>query len=378
MKIAYISTVQVPSDRANSIQVMKMCQAMTQLGHDVVLILPGDSGKRPEDQDWEMLSKHYGLKSRFEIQYLAINKGWQRRIFDVQAVRLARSSNADLIYARSIPPAVIGLLQHHSVILELHQMPSGRFGPVWFHLFLKLNGHKRLVIITHSLKQQLLKKYQMEFAPANLVVAPSGVDLERFASLPEPEDARRQLALRNVITGVCTGHLYAGRGMAHFLNLAKRLPEVQFVWVGGRESEVRHWQVQAEESSLSNVIFTGFKPNEIVPLYQAAADFLMIPYEDSISGSGGDDISSVSSPMKVFEYLASGRPIISSDLPVLHEVLTNQNAIFCPAGDVISWENAIHQVISSPALRTSLGNQAKMDANSYSWIDRCRKILANF
>lgn len=378
MKIAYISTIQVPSDKANSIQVMKMSQAMTQLGHEVTLILPGENQAQAEEKDWHKLYEHYGLQTCFEIRYLPLSEKWERRLFDIQAVRLARAINADLIYARSTPPAVTGLLFHHSVILEMHQLPSGNFGPLWFKLFLKLNGHKRLVMITHALKSQLSKAYAMQLPSASQIVAPSGVDLERFEGLPDPKSARKALGLKEDFTAVCTGHLYPGRGMQIFLDLAKAIPVVQFLWIGGREEDTALWQKKALEAGTPNAGFLGFRPNQSIPLYQAAADVLMIPYDKKIGSSGGGDISEVSSPMKVFEYLASGRPIISSDLPVLREILNDKNAVLCSPADLIAWKSAILQFMTNKHLWQKLSAQSKMDARNYAWVDRCRKILASF
>src|SRR5690606_10349374 len=129
----------------------------------------------------------------------------------------------------------------------------------------------------------------------------NGVDLERFENLPDPVTARRQIGLPEAPTVMCTGHLYAGRGAGLFLLLAKSLPQAQFVWVGGRAQDVAYWKQQIESD---NVIFTGFVPNQNLPLYQAAADLLLMPYSRTIMGSSGSaDSAAVASPMKMFEYM---------------------------------------------------------------------------
>ena len=76
-----------------------------------------------------------------------------------------------------------------------------------------------------------------------------------------------------------------------------------------------------EQGGIKNVHLTGFVPNEELPLYQAACDILLMPYEEAIAGSSGGDTARFASPMKAFEYMAAGRPILSSDLPVFREVL---------------------------------------------------------
>src|SRR5512137_827142 len=105
MKIVFISTAQIPSDTANSIQVMKVCQAFTQIGHEVILLVPGrqPDGFLPVD-----LQKHYGLKTFFNIEWIM---GRNRRQYPWVAIRHARRLGADLIYAWPIQAATLGLLR---------------------------------------------------------------------------------------------------------------------------------------------------------------------------------------------------------------------------------------------------------------------------
>ena len=82
---------------------------------------------------------------------------------------------------------------------------------------------------------------------------------------------------------------------------------------------------------------TGFVKHESIPLYQAAADILLMPYSRSIEASSGQDIAEVINPMKMFEYMAAGRAIVSADLPSIREVLNEGNAVFCEPGDIGNW-----------------------------------------
>src|SRR4030095_4341321 len=139
---------------------------------------------------------------------------------------------------------------------------------------------------------------------------------------------------------MCTGHLYAGRGADLFLALAKSIPQAHFVWVGGRPEDVVTWKQRTE--NISNLTFTGFIPNQDLPLYQSAADILLMPYSRSILGSSGTaDSASVASPMKMFEYMAAGRAILSAELPVIREVLNEKSAVFCEPEDVGAWSGKI-------------------------------------
>ena len=166
-------------------------------------------------------------------------------MFTWDAVRRARALKADLIYSWFPQSAVFGLLSRLPVIFEIHIQPTGFFGPLWHRAFANLRGRKRLVSITRALVDILERDFHMRFPAEEVVIAPNGVDLERFASLPDPVTARRQTGLREAPTVMCTGHLYAGRGAELFLALAKSLPQAHFVWVGGRPEDIETWKQRA-------------------------------------------------------------------------------------------------------------------------------------
>jgi glycosyltransferase involved in cell wall biosynthesis len=375
MKIVYISAGEIPSNKANSIQVMKVCQAFARQGQTVTLLSPATQAVEP---DWESLSAHYGLSKPFELQFISLQPFWKRRDFAWKAVFKARSLGADMIYARALPPAVLGLLLRIPVILEMHQLPGGTFGPWWYRLFLLLSGRKRLVPITHALKLVLEKEYKPVLPESQVVVASSGVDLERFIDLPDAPTARSRLNLPSRWTAVCTGHLYAGRGMELILELARRMPDVNFLWIGGTVQDVNIWRKRISASGYQNVTLTGFIPNSELPLYQAVADALLIPFSRNLTTSGGENTSDVCSPMKTFEYMAAGRVIVSSDLPVLREVLNETNAILCPPEDAYAWEQALRGLQMDPNAGQLLAIQARRDVEKYTWDARCRSILEEF
>ena len=367
MKIAAIAGSTIPSDTANSLQVMKACQALVQIGHEVTLFVPGSKNTTVD------LKQHYGLQSEFPIEWLSSSS---RRRFTWDAVRRARGLKADLIYSWFPQSAVFGLLHGIPVVFEIHIQPTGVFGPVWHRLFASLRGRKRWVSITRALVRILERDFLMHLSEDEVVIAPNGVDLERFASLPDPATARRQIGFRESPTVMCTGHLYTGRGADLFLTLAKSLPQAQFVWVGGRLGDIQRWKQRMESD---NVTFTGFIPNRELPLYQAAADILLMPYSRSIMGSSGSaDSAAVASPMKMFEYMAAGRAIVSSDLPVIREVLHESNAAFCKPGEVGDWRLEIESLLVDDARRLKLGEQARQDVQGYTWVARAQRIMNGF
>jgi glycosyltransferase involved in cell wall biosynthesis len=370
MNIVAIAGSTIPSDTANSLQVVKTCQALVQIGHNVTLLVPAATGVKNTSVD---LQTHYGLQTNFPIEWLSSSN---RRTFTWDSVRRAGARKADLVYSWFPQSAVFGLLSNLPVVFEIHIQPTGFFGPWWHKAFASLRGRKRLASITRALVNILERDFHTHFHTDEVVIAPNGVDLERFASLPDPVTARRQIGLRAGSTVMCTGHLYAGRGADLFLSLARSLPQVQFVWVGGRPEDIKTWKQKAESE---NVTFTGFIPNSDLPLYQAAADILLMPYSRSILGSSGSaDSAAVASPMKMFEYMAAGRAIVSADLPVIREVLNEKNAVFCEPDHIRDWKLEIEALLENEARRIELGNQARQDVQGYTWVARAQRIMNNF
>jgi glycosyltransferase involved in cell wall biosynthesis len=378
MKIACIATSQVPSSTANSIQVMKACQALAQLGHTVTLLLPELPQIRPADpteRGWDCLAGRYGLEQRFEIEWLPTDLRWKRYDLAWKGLARARRLKADLVYTWAPQAALLALVLGRPTLLEVHDRPTGNLGPLVFQLFLRWPGVKRVLPITQALQRYLERDYHYIFRAGQAVVSPNGADLERYASLPDAPTARRELELPEQPTAVYTGHFYAGRGMDVLVGLALRFPQVHFLWVGGRPEDVNRWKLRLAQARLQNVTLTGFVENRRLPLYQAAGDILLMPYEQAIAGSSGGNSAEICSPMKMFEYMAAGRAILSSDLPVLREVLNEENAIFCPPGDPQAWQDAFAALLAAPARQQMLGLQARLDAPRYTWRAREERAL---
>jgi glycosyltransferase involved in cell wall biosynthesis len=103
-----------------------------------------------------------------------------------------------------------------------------------------------------------------------------------------------------------------------------------------------------------------------------------MPYERVITGSSGGNSAAYASPMKMFEYMACKRAILSSDLLVIREVLNETNAVLCAPEDVAGWTGALTALLGDEARRTSLADQAWHNVQSYTWLERARRALAGF
>ena len=374
MKIAVITNSRIPSLTANSIQAMKVCQALAQLGHEIRLYAPRET----EPAEWEQLAAHYGLSTPFEIEWLPSAPRLKRYDFTISSILAARTFKADLIYTWLLNPAVAALWMGWPVILEIHAEITGKIGPWMMRRFWRSSTPKRMLATTHPLRAAVETVAGLTFPEDAVQIAPNGVDPSQYEFLPSAAEARRQLDLEDKLTVGFTGHIYPGRGADLLFELAKRMPEINFLWVGGTPDEVAYWRDQLTNAGVSNVTMTGFVEHSRLPLYQSAADVLLMPYGRSISASSGQDIAEVINPMKMFDYMAVGRAIISADLPVIHEVLNNGNAVFCEPGNTDAWESTLRDLLADEPRRLSLGTQAQVDVARYTWIARAKRALDGF
>lgn len=371
MRIACISTSQVPSRTANSMQLMKVCQALSDLGHELVLWVPEvDAGA-----DWDMLASHYGVRGGFEIRRLPRRRALRGYGFSWSAVRAARRWEAGLLYVWPYQAAALGSLLGHPTLLELHDRPSGAMGPLLLRLFLRGRGARRVLYTSYGLRNSLPGSIRERLQPTFARRGPNGVELERFADLPEPQTARRALGVPERFTAGYAGHLYPGRGLELMLELASRVSEANFLWIGGEPEAVERWRRRADQQGVSNLELRGFVPNAELPRWLAACEVLLMPYQRRIAVSSGGDTAASASPMKAFEYLAAGRAILSSDLPVLREVLDERCALLLPPDDTAAWERALRALIADPEERLTLAERARKEAEQYSWKRRARRAL---
>jgi len=389
MKVAVIAPTSIPSKKANTIQVMKMTDAISTIGHRVQLILPDSPDSSISvDRSWDSLANHYGLHDQFHVNWLPARKSLRKYDYAWIAVRTAAHWGADAIYTRLPQAAALAANRRLKTIYEIHDQPQGTFGPILLRLFLRGSGAQKLIVISKALAIDLQNDY---FPPGSslLEVLPDGVDLLRYEDLPPPQESRELLLLdigsRNwkinptfspeLFTVGYTGHLYEGRGISLMLEMASRTPDVNFLIVGGEQNDVDKLVEVVRDRNLNNVTLTGFVPNAELPKYQSACDVLLMPYQPQVSASSGGDIGRYLSPMKLFEYLACGRAICSSNLPVLQEILSPEAAVLLPPDDVGSWIAAIDELRKNPTLRRELGDKARATAKLYSWQARAEKIF---
>ncbi len=398
MKIALITNSRIPSLTANSIQAMKVAQALMQLGHDARMFAPAET----EPVSQQLLITHYGVRLIPPLELLPSISGLKRLDFIVHAQRAAQKFGAELIYTWLPQSAALALWMKYPVVLEMHADVTGLMGAWWLRQFWNAKGKKTMTVTTSALRNVLERSTKLKLENEAVIVAPNGVELERYASLPSPSEARRQLNLPDGLTVGFTGHIYPGRGAELLFELAKQMPRVNFLWVGGTPELVSFWKSKLAQGGVANVTMTGFVEHSRIPLHQAAADVLLMPYSRTIEASSGQDIAEVINPMKMFEYMASGRAIVCADISVIREILNDKNAVFVESsgGRVVlsgaersrrmyrdhnvgelenqrigDWRLAIEALLADEPRRLALGAQARRDVERFSWVKREERVL---
>ena len=172
------------------------------------------------------------------------------------------------------------------------------------------------------------------------------------------------------------GHLYSGRGIEIIEKLAELNSGCAFVVYGGNEAEIEAYK---SRNTNKNLFFMGYVHSKKARRYMAMMDVLIMPYQKSVSiGVAGIDTSKWMSPLKLFEYLSVGVPIISSNISVLKEVLVdNENCLLVEPDDIYAWSYALRYIISNTELEERLGSNAyNLYKDTYTWEYRARGMLA--
>jgi glycosyltransferase involved in cell wall biosynthesis len=378
MKLIYIVNARIPTEKAHGIQIMQMCAAFSSHNVEVELILPKRFNPIKEDP-----FEYYGIERNFKIKklpcldliildkYIGHLGLWIEAIsFSISAFfYLLFTSNlkhqtSNLIYTRDkfFLPLV---LFKKNLIFEAHAFPNNYF--LYSPFLKKLKG---IIVITQKLKDLFVKK---GIAENKILVAPDAVDLEKFDIKETQVECRKKLNLpldKKIV--LYTGHLYGWKGATVLLKAARNfqfpISNFQFIFVGGTEKDIKDFRQKAQ--NLNNVMIVGHRPHSEIPYWLKAADVLVLP------NSGKEEISKHwTSPIKMFEYMASKRPIVASDLPSIREILNEGNAILVKPDDPEDLARGIKMALENKNLAEKISARAYQEVQNYTWENRAKKIL---
>ena len=399
MKIAMATGGHIPSFRAHSIAVMKMAEGFYKLGHEVEVLTVERFMEDRLRREIGSLYKFYGISDSIEITffkdylfyfedlfpisylYRLLDKITNRRIrmmMDPEKMMsdYCRYNGFDLCYYRGYGRTAYYNIVKNKVptIMESHIRNIVNPDLKRVIKVSRSEYFKGLVTISEVLKHTFVKAGVPE---EKILVLDSGVDLDFFKNLPNKMNARKMLDLpldKKIV--VYAGSLFPEKGIKYILLTAKQLRDAVFILVGGEAKHVRYWRRYAMMHGIENVRFVGFVSNSLIPIYLAAADALIMPY-----GRGPARIMDIesTSPLKLFEYMAARKPIISSNIPAIRRIVQHGvNGLLAEPGDVKQLTEYVRKVLEDEEFARRLGEKAYEKVRAYDWRERCRKILERF
>lgn len=362
-RIVYIHNIMMPGPEANTVQVAKMCSAFAGLGHDVTLMALPDANDG--DHSNRLLS-HYGAKHRFAVSPLP-SIGARPSVAALAGALGARHRRPDIIYTRTPHVALATCMAGLPTLFEIHT-DIDAFSSLGRFCFQKLICNPNLlgiVAISDPLARHLHKTHSA--LPHRIIVAHDGAD-ESSANVAAPKSLR--------FSAGYVGSLYAGKGVELVIEIAKQCPWADFHIVGGSPGE--RLNIIATHAPSPNVHFRGRIPHAEVERALASFDALLAPYQERVlAADGRTNTARWMSPLKIFEYMAAGRPIVASRIAAIEDLLQhNQTALLCEPSNSRDWARALRTLSSDRALACRLGEAARRRLlDRHTWERRAAYIL---
>ena len=358
-KIIYIAEFSLPNMSAYAVHVLKICDSFSH-NNKVELLIPFCSNS----YNFKKIQNDYLLKNNFKIKSMfnskVKNNIFHRVLFSLKIFNYFKKIKFNMIITRAIIPSLILSFLNHKNILELHSEITG----LSKHLFKLINLkriNKNLKFIV--LNSKLIKILQIK--SNKICILEDAVEINDFS--------KRNFKTK-LLQCAYSGSFAKGKGLETIYAIANKAPKIEFHIFGNINT--------LDESLLKkkvpkNVKFMGFFNYKTICKTLPKYKILLMPYQKKVGVLIKKiDVSSYFSPLKLFEYMASGRIIIASDLGVYKNILKNKhNSITLSPKNINKWVKMINAILRSEKYN-HLGNNAKKDVKKYSWNNRANKIIA--
>jgi glycosyltransferase involved in cell wall biosynthesis len=386
--LVYISDMRLPVETGLSVHTVKSCEAFARAGVDVELWHP----RRRDAQEVPTIFEYYGVEKVFTVRPLSdVNVMPLERLgpvfpyvfearsslWGLYAALSARRDHADLYVTVDVDVAFWLTRNGLPTLWECHRVPR-RLGAWEIRALAPRRSLKTVVALTPLTRSELA---ELGVDESLIIVQGEGVDLRAYEDLPSRSDCRARLGLpaeRPIVA-------YVGRfltltqqkGIPELIHALARVPAVEgveplLVCVGGPMHVAEEYRQIARGAGTSpdRLLFVDHVPHAEVPLWLRAADVGALVYPSF------DHFNRYMSPLKVFEYMAAGLPILATDLPSLAHVLQHRrNAWLIQPGDVEGMADGITALLGDPALRTQLADTGRHDVAQSDWLNRANTLL---
>ena len=355
-KINYIAELSLPSTSAYSIHVMKMCDAFTKAGYKTTLY----TYNKKKNLN---LFKFYNC-NKFEIlalNFFKSNNFFTRIFFAIKIflIFIFKGKN-NIIISRSIISAIFLSLIHKKIILEIHHELNG-ISKQLFNFIKNSYLFKNIKIIFIS--KNLPKKFNIK--KNKYLILDDAVDLDDF-------DLK---SFKKNIKNTCAycGSFAKGKGIENILKISKLTKNIKYHLYG----DFINSNLDINEiKKYKNVIYKGFVKYKDVPKVLSKYEVLLLPYSKKVYvRSKNIEVGKYMSPMKLFDYLASKKIIVASNLKVYNHILSKKNSVLIESDSPIKWAQKLELIFNNKKRYLHLKQKAFETVKKYSWKIRVKKII---
>jgi glycosyltransferase involved in cell wall biosynthesis len=363
MRLIYCTSLAFPSTIANRFQILAMAKELD----------------KQLDTNFYLGVSKLDPVNKTEVRQVIENNIQKSYILAWKYLKFIKEKDIDYVYCREARLLLFiiifnKLFIHHkiNIIYEIHALPSEDKLSNAIENFL-VRGVDNFIFITGSLKDIYVKKFKC--SSRKVLICSDAVDLDIFNIEISTEEARKKTNLpQNVkLLGYCGKFTTMGndKGIDVILQSLQRLPsDVLFIAVGAKPKELEYYKKLARQYGVEKKVrFFIHVDQEKLALYQKAFDVLLMPFPHT------KHYAYYMSPLKMFEYMASQRPIIASNLPSVREILNENNSLLVKPGDQEDLAQGIKEILNNKELSDKISKQAFSDVQQYTWEKRVERIL---
>lgn len=367
-KLYYVANFYMPFGKAYGIQLAKMCEALVEEGVDLTLVVPS---RGPQTS----LREFYGLRVSIPTIWLPTLDlaKYERFGYFCMSLSFSFSYLVFLLYKRLIGEQFV----LYTIDTDNYSFSALAFIPS--PIFSEMHGGKTSTLAMRilfrrvrgivAINRVIVEDLKAAFprSPARYSAEPNGVDLAMFAP-QDKRQARTKLGLSpEVPTVLYTGRFYSWKGLEIIPRAATLTPEIRWVMVGDTREK---FTAVVEESLPANMHFVGGRPYSEMPLWNAASDAVLV-----LGTKHNEQSYRWTSPMKLFEHMAAGRPIIASATPAVKDTVSESEVLLYEPDDAKDLADKARQAVAGGAGIGELVSHATQAVQRLAWNERAKRVI---
>ena len=365
-RVALIYRNNIRERFANILSLLKNMEALSQLAYHPVLMVPQRGWKRQQAYEYLREACHY-YQAQVEpaaVSLVPSSLKFYGRSFGLLAALLSRRRNYPLVWSHDIFGAYMATLLGCTTVWEHHTGLTPKSQRL-LKAMLPRPNFKGVISISHQHRAFL---EQQGIPSEKIHVAHSGIEEALLRPPPSPP------APSAPYTIVYAGSFYAGRGIETIIAAAQALPDCRFICIGGTAEQIEEYQTRYPDCQ--NVQLLANMQRDRLFTYLRSAHLLLAPYTKESQSGSGENIANFQSPLKLMEYMAFGKPIVTSRVGAIPEIITDEhNGLLVGADCPEAYVAAIQRIQNDPTLATQLGHNARQAAAHYTWNKRVAGII---